>query len=104
MGLHIPKRARRLLAGGGLVTAMLLLSGCDEESTGQIKRLAMPIPATIVTVGRVAPTMTAAFSSALRTLGRCEGTSPPTLDRRWASSAAPSFMEATTSAAVVRSS
>jgi len=45
VGLHIPKRARRLLVGGVLVTAMLFLSGCDQESTGQIKRFALPLPA-----------------------------------------------------------
>ncbi|HEU4568455.1 MAG TPA: cytochrome c oxidase subunit II, partial [Marmoricola sp.] len=45
MGSELPKRARRLLAGATLVGTMLLLSGCDQESTGQIKRFALPIPA-----------------------------------------------------------
>ena len=45
MGLHIPKRARRVVYGGGLAMAMLLISGCDQQSTDQIKRFALPLPA-----------------------------------------------------------
>jgi cytochrome c oxidase subunit 2 len=45
VGLHIPKRARRVVYGGGLAMAMLLISGCDQQSTDQIKRFALPLPA-----------------------------------------------------------
>jgi cytochrome c oxidase subunit 2 len=45
VGLHIPKRARRVVYGAGLAIAMLLISGCDQQSTDQIKRFALPLPA-----------------------------------------------------------
>lgn len=50
MSLELPKRTRRLssrLALGSLAgLAVLVLSGCSAEDKAQIKRLAMPVPAT----------------------------------------------------------
>ncbi|MGH3413358.1 MAG: aa3-type cytochrome oxidase subunit II [Marmoricola sp.] len=50
MSLELPKRPRRRLSrlalGGVAVTALLLLSGCKADPNSQIKRLAMPVPAT----------------------------------------------------------
>lgn len=45
MGLELPKRVRRVLFGSVMAGAMLFLSGCSQESTDQIKRFALPLPA-----------------------------------------------------------
>jgi cytochrome c oxidase subunit 2 len=46
VSLELPKRARTVAFGVLTSSALLLLSGCSSEDTDQIKRLAMPIPAT----------------------------------------------------------
>ncbi len=46
MGLELRKRARNLTVGVATGSAVLFLSGCSAEDKEQIKRLAMPIPAT----------------------------------------------------------
>lgn len=45
MSLELPKRVRRGAIGATAVTALLFLSGCSSADKAQIKRLAMPIPA-----------------------------------------------------------
>ena len=46
MSLRLSPRFRRTALGGLLVAAALVLSGCSAEQEGQIKRLALPLPAT----------------------------------------------------------
>ena len=47
MGLELPKRkVMRAATFSVVAAAVLLLSGCSKEDTEQIKRLAMPVPAT----------------------------------------------------------
>ncbi|MCW2786314.1 MAG: cytochrome c oxidase subunit [Marmoricola sp.] len=45
MGLDFPKRVRNLAVGAITGSALLFLTGCSDEPHSQIKRLAMPIPA-----------------------------------------------------------
>ena len=45
MGLELPKRARNLIVGVVTGSAVLLLSGCSVDEGSDIKRLAMPVPA-----------------------------------------------------------
>jgi cytochrome c oxidase subunit 2 len=45
VGLELPKRARNLLIGAVAGSAMLVLSGCSVDENSDIKRLAMPVPA-----------------------------------------------------------
>jgi cytochrome c oxidase subunit 2 len=45
VGLELPKRARNLLVGATAGSALLFLSGCSADDKDQIKRLAMPVPA-----------------------------------------------------------
>ena len=46
MGLELPKRARKLFIGTIAGSAVLFLSGCSVDEHSDIKRLAMPVPAT----------------------------------------------------------
>jgi cytochrome c oxidase subunit 2 len=46
VSLGLPKRARTVAFGAITCSAVLLLSGCSSDDKDQIKRLAMPIPAT----------------------------------------------------------
>jgi cytochrome c oxidase subunit II len=46
VGLQLPKRARRIGLGATLAASMLLLGACSTADQEQIKRLAMPEPAT----------------------------------------------------------
>jgi len=46
VGLHLPKRARRVVSGIGLSTAFLLLSACSAEDKASVRRLAEPTPIT----------------------------------------------------------
>jgi len=45
VGLELPKRARNLVIGTVVGSAMLFLSGCSVDEHSDIKRLAMPVPA-----------------------------------------------------------
>lgn len=45
MGLELPKRARKFVIGAIAGTAVLFLSGCSVDENSDIKRLAMPVPA-----------------------------------------------------------
>lgn len=45
MGLHLPKRARNAVLGAVTGSTLLFLTGCSAEDKEQIKRLAMPEPA-----------------------------------------------------------
>ena len=45
MGLELPKRSRNLVIGVVTGSAMLFLSGCSVDEHSDIKRLAMPVPA-----------------------------------------------------------
>ena len=45
MGLELPKRARKLTIGAVTGSAVLFLSGCSVDENSDIKRLAMPVPA-----------------------------------------------------------
>jgi cytochrome c oxidase subunit 2 len=45
VGLELPKRARNLAVGVTAGSGLLFLSGCSAEDKDQIKRLAMPVPA-----------------------------------------------------------
>ena len=45
MGLELPKRARNLALGVITGSALLFLSGCAVDEQSDVKRLAMPIPA-----------------------------------------------------------
>ncbi|MFL6109128.1 MAG: cytochrome c oxidase subunit II [Marmoricola sp.] len=46
MGLELPKRARQLIIGALVGSAVLFLSGCSVDEHNDVKRLAMPVPAT----------------------------------------------------------
>jgi cytochrome c oxidase subunit 2 len=46
VGLQLPKRARRVGLGAAMVVSLLLLGACSSEDQAQLKRLAMPEPAT----------------------------------------------------------
>ena len=46
MGLQLPKRARRVTAWATVSFGMLLVGACSSQDQAQIKRLAMPQPAT----------------------------------------------------------
>ena len=46
MGLEVPKRARKLIIGVLAGSAVLFLSGCSVDEHNDVKRLAMPVPAT----------------------------------------------------------
>ena len=46
MGLELPKRARKLIIGALAGSAVLFLSGCSVDEHNDVKRLAMPVPAT----------------------------------------------------------
>lgn len=46
VGLELPKRARGIVLGTVIGAAALFLSGCSAEDKAEIKRLAMPEPAT----------------------------------------------------------
>jgi cytochrome c oxidase subunit 2 len=46
VGLQLPKRARRVGLGAAMAVSLLLLGACSSEDQAQIKRLAMPEPAT----------------------------------------------------------
>ena len=46
MGLQLPKRARRVGMGAAAAAGMLLISACSADDQAQIRRLAMPEPAT----------------------------------------------------------
>jgi cytochrome c oxidase subunit 2 len=46
VGLQLPKRARRIGLGAVMAASMLMLGACSSEDKAQIKRLAMPEPAT----------------------------------------------------------
>ena len=46
MGLQLPKRARRVGLGAAMAVSLLLLGACSSQDQAQIKRLAMPEPAT----------------------------------------------------------
>jgi cytochrome c oxidase subunit 2 len=46
VGLHLPKRARNAVVGAAAGSSLLFLTGCSDEDRSQIKRLAMPVPAT----------------------------------------------------------
>ena len=45
MGLELPKRARKLIVGAVAGSAVLFLSGCSVDEHSDVKRLAMPVPA-----------------------------------------------------------
>jgi len=45
VGLELPKRARKLIIGTIAGSAVLFLSGCSVDEHSDIKRLAMPVPA-----------------------------------------------------------
>jgi cytochrome c oxidase subunit 2 len=46
VSLKHPPRSRRVALGGLMATTLLFLSGCSAETEDEIKRLAMPLPAT----------------------------------------------------------
>lgn len=46
MGLQLPKRARRIGTWTLVSAALLLLGACSQEDQAEIKRLALPVPAT----------------------------------------------------------
>jgi cytochrome c oxidase subunit 2 len=46
VGLQLPKRARRVGMGAAAAAGMLLISACSADDQAQIRRLAMPEPAT----------------------------------------------------------
>lgn len=46
MGLQLPKRTRRVVTWTALSAGLLLLGACSSEDQDQIRRLAMPEPAT----------------------------------------------------------
>jgi len=45
VGLELPKRARKLIVGALAGSAVLFLSGCSVDEHNDVKRLAMPVPA-----------------------------------------------------------